>query len=700
MVVAAPEWKEEERRGLLDSVTGSPTSPPLDEVKLELGYYAADDEKRVDVLPQERDPKSGSIRLVVWMTVNIIATVAIVFTNKSILSNASFRHSQVSFAAYHFTITGLTLWLASRPFCGWFEPKHVSPYRILHLVAAMCIQVIFQNLALAYSSVIFHQLARLLLTPATALLNYTLFQSSIPKAAFLPLVLLCAGVGIVSYFDSLPSAHGNDTTTPEGIFFALSGVCASALYTVLVGRYHKKLEMSSMQLLLNQAPASAAVLLCVVPWMETFPEVSSVPGSLWVSILASGIFACLVNLSQFYIIDAAGPVTSTVIGQLKTCIIVGLGWVLSDHEIMRQSIAGILMALAGMSFRRRFQLTFILTSTIAFFYLFHLNILPTDYEAPFKPRYARTLSARDLLSRPLSQDLTTIPKIIHQTWFPAGTNMSEDAQAWVQTMRSYNPDWEYVLWDDETNRMLVEEYFPWFLTDYNRLPKEIHRADVVRNLYMYLFGGMYADVDTEALRPVEPLFTGHATSLAKHTQILSSGPRKTPDNTQRGFVGHMAHKEGLDGPGAVPNGWMASPPGHPFWLLPVIHVIDNPNGNGDGSVEGLTGPGALGDMLHKYYENFTDSSVRVHVCQTVRRWSPGWGLYCGPEGEEAEVGARADKMVVLPRQQIYPYSWADDKYPACLAAWGNPEFDPEECKRWIDVEEWPSYFITYCTHSW
>ncbi|PWY86578.1 TPT-domain-containing protein [Aspergillus sclerotioniger CBS 115572] len=277
--------------------------------------------------------------------------------------------------------------------------------------------------------------------------------------------------------------------------------------------------------------------------------------------------------------------------------------------ILHSSPRGSLLQWLSSQFsRRRFQLTFILASTIAFFYLFRLNILPTDYEVPFKPRYARSLSARDLLARPLSQDLTTIPKIIHQTWFPAGTNMSEDAQAWVKTMRAHNPDWEYVLWDDETNRMLVEQYFPWFLTDYNRLPKEIHRADVVRNLYMYLFGGMYADVDTEALRPSEPLFTGHATTLAKHTQLLYSGPRKSQDSTQRGFVGHMAHKEGLDGPGAVPNGWMASPPGHPFWLLPVIHVIDNPNGNGDGSVEGLTGPGALGDMLHKswvFWSNLT-----------------------------------------------------------------------------------------------
>ncbi|BCS10898.1 hypothetical protein ALUC_40238A [Aspergillus luchuensis] len=360
MVVAETNPKDDECKGLLTSISCTPASPPpppsssppppsSDDVKLELGYYSYEDEKRPGVLSEEPEKQIGSIGLLVWMTINIVATVAIVFTNKSILSNASFRNSQVSFAAYHFTITGLTLWLASRPFCGWFEPKHVSPYRILHLVAAMCIQVIFQNLALAYSSVIFHQLARLLLTPATALLNFVLFQSSIPRSAFLPLVLLCTGVGIVSYFDSLPSTKGNDTTTPEGIFFALSGVCASALYTVLVGRYHKKLEMSSMQLLLNQAPVSAAVLLCVVPWMETFPEVATVPGSLWTSILASGIFACLVNLSQFYIIDAAGPVTSTVIGQLKTCIIVGLGWVLSDHEILRQSVAGILMALTGMS---------------------------------------------------------------------------------------------------------------------------------------------------------------------------------------------------------------------------------------------------------------------------------------------------------------------------------------------------------------
>lgn len=59
--------------------------------------------------------------------------------------------------------------------------------------------------------------------------------------------------------------------------------------------------------------------------------------------------ACLVNVSQFYIIDGIGPVSSTVIGHLKTCIVVGLGWALSERPVLRQSIGGVVIALVGMT---------------------------------------------------------------------------------------------------------------------------------------------------------------------------------------------------------------------------------------------------------------------------------------------------------------------------------------------------------------
>lgn len=55
----------------------------------------------------------------------------------------------------------------------------------------------------------------------------------------------------------------------------------------------------------------------------------------------------LINLSQFFIIDQAGAVSSTVVGHLKTCTIVGLGWISSGRSVMDKSLLGVVMALGG-----------------------------------------------------------------------------------------------------------------------------------------------------------------------------------------------------------------------------------------------------------------------------------------------------------------------------------------------------------------
>ncbi|KAH8426554.1 glycosyltransferase family 32 protein [Aspergillus melleus] len=351
--------------------------------------------------------------------------------------------------------------------------------------------------------------------------------------------------------------------------------------------------------------------------------------------------------------------------------------------------------------RRRCSYLFVIFVILVIIYEFRTLLLPPVvyplYESDQGQKLARPLSARDLLARPLPHDFKTLPKLIHQTWFPAGSNMSERAQVWVETMRAQNPDWEYVLWDDETDRMIVEQHFPWFLETYDKLPQEILRADVARNFYMYLVGGMYADVDTEALRPVEPLFLSHDTPLLSHRISLNKAPPLPLQNhpqTQRAFLGRMSRSPDLNSNAAVPNGWMASSPGHPFWLLPALHVLERADSGGDGSVEDLTGPGALQRMVQKYLADSKQGpgAVRRQVCAKIQQRQPSWSLFC-----DAEIN---DSLVLLPQRQIYPFSWVDDDVKACLAAFGNPEFDPEVCKREIDVEEWPSYFITYCTHSW
>ncbi|RDW70077.1 hypothetical protein BP5796_08474 [Coleophoma crateriformis] len=318
--------------------------------ELEVG----DDIERAELLPQEAQPEKpkaaeGSVRsAAVWMVVNTLATIGIVFTNKAIFSDPSLKLAQLTFAAFHFFITWLTLFTLSRPRFAMFSPRRVAIKEIIPLAIAMALNVILPNLSLAFSTVTFYQVARILLTPTVALMNFVLYKATLPRNAIYALVPACLGVGMVSYYDSLPTADVNiKTTSGLGVIFAFSGIFASSLYTVWIASYHKKLQMNSMQLLFNQAPLAAFMLLYVIPFVDTFPVWTEVPVNRWVMIMMSGFFACLINMSQFFIIAQTGPVSSTVVGHLKTCSIVALGWMTSGRAVGDKSVIGVLIAVGG-----------------------------------------------------------------------------------------------------------------------------------------------------------------------------------------------------------------------------------------------------------------------------------------------------------------------------------------------------------------
>lgn len=170
---------------------------------------------------------------------------------------------------------------------------------IFPLSVAMALNVILPNLSLAFSSVTFYQVARILLTPCVALMNFVLYRATLPRNALIALVPACAGVGMVSYYDSLPAADvAVKTTSGLGVIFAFTGIFASSLYTVWIGAYHRKLQMSSMQLLYNQAPVSFLMLLYIIPLVDTFPVWTEVPVNRWVMILIVSLI-CPKSLTRF-----------------------------------------------------------------------------------------------------------------------------------------------------------------------------------------------------------------------------------------------------------------------------------------------------------------------------------------------------------------------------------------------------------------
>ncbi|PNP84980.1 hypothetical protein FNYG_01677 [Fusarium nygamai] len=319
-------------------------------------------EKEQDQQPVPR-ASSSAMKSTFWTLVNVVATVLIVnplisfnammltvlqvFTNKAILSGNSLKHAQLSFAAFHFTITGLVLFILSRPGFAFFTPKSVAVRQMVPLSTVMALNVIFPNLSLAYSSVPFYQISRILITPCVAAMNFVLYRATLPFYACMALVPACVGVGMVSYFDTKTTSTSAATTGLLGVVFAFLGIFFSSLYTVWLESYRKQLSMTSMQLLLNQAPLSAFLLLYFIPFVDKAPTGEELSLNLWVLILMSGIFAALVNVSQFFIIAEMGPVTSTVVAHGKTCIIVAIGWYISGRDVADKSIIGLMMALLG-----------------------------------------------------------------------------------------------------------------------------------------------------------------------------------------------------------------------------------------------------------------------------------------------------------------------------------------------------------------
>lgn len=178
-----------------------------------------------------------------------------------------------------------------------------------------------------------------------------------------------------------------------------------------------------------------------------------------------------------------------------------------------------------------------------------------------------------------------------------------------------------MLWTDEDNRKLVEDYYSQYLDTYVSLPREIFRVDMVgephweskvtlglltvdiqvRNMYLHRFGGVYADLD---LVPLSPLHL--------HLPKLFDTDSQT---VPRAYVGQMGD---LEFEHSIPNAFMASSPGHPFWLEPLEYVrehCDDPEYNLN--PESLTGPVALRnrtlDWLAKAESGASEAGLKVEI---------------------------------------------------------------------------------------
>lgn len=220
------------------------------------------------------------------------------------------------------------------------------------------------------------------------------------------------------------------------------------------------------------------------------------------------------------------------------------------------------------------------------------------------------------------------------------------------TWRINHPVWEYRLWNDAENGQLAAQHFPWFLPTYKSFKNPIMRVDSARYMYMYVYGGVYVDMDIESLKPLDPLLQGH------HAVLATMGPD-------------------LSFSDSIPNAFLASEPGHPFWLHLLRQIQAKAAawmaGRGGAllKVEEATGPAMLRGALDSFYPNSTRCSDRSR------------------DGHS---------MHLLQPDTVFPFDWHNRSVPArpyCLVELVST-FHPRRCKAFYP----DAYCISYWSHSW
>lgn len=98
-------------------------------------------------------------------------------------------------------------------------------------------------------------------------------------------------------------------------------------------------------------------------------------------------------------------------------------------------------------------------------------------------------------------------KIIHQIWFQGNRELPKKYQEKTESWQTVNQDYIHILWDEKMLNDFIYQYYPNFYKLWVTIDKFIKKCDAARYLLLYHFGGIYADVDTEAYKPIDLLIS-------------------------------------------------------------------------------------------------------------------------------------------------------------------------------------------------
>ncbi|KAK3584509.1 hypothetical protein CHS0354_006043 [Potamilus streckersoni] len=76
-----------------------------------------------------------------------------------------------------------------------------------------------------------------------------------------------------------------------------------------------------------------------------------------------------------------------------------------------------------------------------------------------------------------------------------------------------------MFWADETAMKFVKAMYPMILPFFMNYPRNLQRADAIRYMILYEYGGVYADLDLVGLRPLDPILRKYFCGLSQEPYL-------------------------------------------------------------------------------------------------------------------------------------------------------------------------------------
>jgi len=192
-----------------------------------------------------------------------------------------------------------------------------------------------------------------------------------------------------------------------------------------------------------------------------------------------------------------------------------------------------------------------------------------------------------------------IPTVFHRIWL-GSRPLPHKFRAFGDTWRRHHPDWTVKLWtDSHLDRLDLPVFF-------YQARNDTERADILRYVLLYRYGGVYIDTDFECRRPIGRLLEG----------LSAFAAYQMPENVAIGILGCTPNHPALQAaverlPSRVAELTFPESTGPPFFTelvtkFPEVRLFE----------PSLFYP-YLWTEMHRQDEEFPDAYA-------VHHWSGGW----------------------------------------------------------------------------